>query len=128
MIYTSGTTGLPKAAKISGYRIHYMGWGPSYLNKWNRGNVFYTALPLYHSSAGGLILGQMMWKGRTVVIRNHFSGLEFFASKNINLTFILVTHFWNDVKKYDVTAINYIGETARFLLSFWFLNFYKFFY
>ena len=80
MIYTSGTTGLPKAAKISGYRIHYMGWGPAYLNKWNRGNIFYTALPLYHSSAGGLILGQMMWKGRTVVIRNHFSGLNLIFS------------------------------------------------
>merc|ERR1711892_201612 len=42
MIYTSGTTGLPKAAKISGYRVHYMGWGPSYLNRWSRGNIFYT--------------------------------------------------------------------------------------
>ena len=78
-----------------------MGWGPSYLNKWSRGSVFYTALPLYHSSAGGLILGQMMWKGRTVVIRRQFS----------------VKNFWNDVKKYNVTVINYIGETARFLLG-----------
>ena len=100
MIYTSGTTGLPKAAKISGYRVHYMGWGPSYLNRWSRGNIFYTPLPLFHSSAGGLILGQMLWKGRTVVIRRQFS----------------VSHFWPDVAKYKVTAINYIGETARFLL------------
>lgn len=100
MIYTSGTTGMPKAAKISGYRVHYMGWGPAYLNRWSRGNIFYTPLPLFHSSAGGLILGQMLWKGRTVVIRRHFS----------------VSHFWSDVAKYKVTAINYIGETARFLL------------
>ena len=51
--------------------------------------------------AGGLILGQMMWKGRTVVIRNGFSA----------------TKFWDDAVKYDVTAVNYIGEVARFLLN-----------
>ena len=50
MIYTSGTTGYPKAARINGYRVHFMGWGPSYLNRWSRGDIFYTALPLFHAS------------------------------------------------------------------------------
>ena len=122
---------MSKAARIIGYRVHFMGWGSSYLNRWTRGNIFYTSLPLYHASvpgsscplisgwsvrtdqgmnendqyipskAGGLILGQMMWKGRTVVIRNGFSA----------------TKFWDDAVKYDVTAVNYIGEVARFLLN-----------
>jgi len=48
-----------------------------------------------------MIIGQMLWRGSTVVIRDKFS------AKN----------FWKDVKTYKATVINYIGEICRYLLA-----------
>ncbi|CAD6194299.1 unnamed protein product [Caenorhabditis auriculariae] len=100
-IYTSGTTGLPKAAVIKHYRYFYVatasiaafGVKPSK-------DVLYLCLPMYHTSAGVLGIGQTVVYGQTVVIRKKFSA----------------SNFWKDCCKYDCTISQYIGELLRYIL------------
>ena len=69
-----------------------MGWGIHNLCRWKSSYRFYTPLPLFHGNGGAMLVGQMLWKGSTVVIRGHFSA----------------SAFWADVKKYNVDVVNYI--------------------
>ncbi|XP_033109373.1 very long-chain acyl-CoA synthetase-like [Anneissia japonica] len=99
-IYTSGTTGLPKPVRITWNKLH----GGSYiLTIYNKGpdNVVYSPLPMYHSAS--YIIGFMgvIRIGMTLALRKKFS----------------VRYFWDDVRKYNATIIQYIGETCRYLLD-----------
>ncbi|XP_031611477.2 very long-chain acyl-CoA synthetase-like [Oreochromis aureus] len=98
-IYTSGTTGLPKAAVITYSRV----WGMSLLlatSGVNSKDVIYDALPLYHST-GLLVFTGAIERGIPVVLRSKFSASQ----------------FWDDCRKYNVTVIQYIGETIRYLCN-----------
>ena len=99
-VYTSGTTGLPKAAKISHYRL--MIW-----THWFAGMMetqpcdrMYNCLPMYHSVGGAVATGAVLVNGGSVVIREKFSA----------------SRFWDDVTRYDCTLFQYIGELCRYLL------------
>ena len=101
-IFTSGTTGVPKAAicpnqklmaasvniKIAGYRI-------------NETDCMHNSLPLYHST--GLMLGicAVIQAGASTFIKRKFSA----------------SSFWNEVQKYNTTALVYIGELCRYLAN-----------
>ncbi|PKS08678.1 hypothetical protein jhhlp_004731 [Lomentospora prolificans] len=101
LIYTSGTTGLPKPAIVSwtkcisgaGFVSRWLGWRP--------GDVFYTAMPLYHSSAAILGLLNTLEAGRTIAIGRKFSS----------------SRFWDEVRAADATMIQYVGEMCRYLLK-----------
>jgi fatty-acyl-CoA synthase len=99
-VYTSGTTGLPKAAKISHYRL--MVW-----THWFAGMMdtvptdrMYNCLPMYHSIGGAVATGAVLVNGGSVAIRDKFSA----------------TGFWDDVVRFDCTLFQYIGELCRYLL------------
>ncbi|MGB9027039.1 MAG: long-chain-acyl-CoA synthetase [Rhodomicrobium sp.] len=100
-IYTSGTTGLPKAAKVSHYRI--MSW-----THWFSGLMgvtpadrLYNCLPMYHSIGGVAAPGALLAGGGSVVIREKFSARS----------------FWEDVAGSKCTIFQYIGELCRYLVS-----------
>ncbi|SPO06145.1 related to FAT1 - very long-chain fatty acyl-CoA synthetase [Cephalotrichum gorgonifer] len=101
LIYTSGTTGLPKAAIMSwaktilgaGVVSRWLGWRP--------GDVFYTAMPLYHSSAAVMGVLNTIECGKTIAIGRKFSA----------------TKFWDEVREHDATIIQYVGEMCRYLLG-----------
>ncbi|CDR99812.1 probable FAT1-Long-chain fatty acid transporter [Sporisorium scitamineum] len=101
LIYTSGTTGLPKAALCSHGR---MGTAVSVwptFNHFSAKDRIYTPMPLYHSSALFLCIGACTCSGSTVIIGRKFSARK----------------YWEEVRKYDATVVQYIGEIARYLLA-----------
>uniref|UniRef100_A0A671NMN7 long-chain-fatty-acid--CoA ligase n=1 Tax=Sinocyclocheilus anshuiensis TaxID=1608454 RepID=A0A671NMN7_9TELE len=99
-IYTSGTTGLPKAAVIAQRRLWAMSFFPSVCGL-KSDDVVYICLPLYHSAGFTLGFGGAIERGATVVVKSKFSSSQ----------------FWDDCRKYNVTVIQYIGETMRYLCN-----------
>ncbi|XP_051975179.1 long-chain fatty acid transport protein 2-like [Xyrauchen texanus] len=99
-IYTSGTTGLPKAAYVTHERV----WAASFIQGVTgvtSEDIFYINLPLYHSA--GFLIGLIgsIERGNTIVLRRKFSA----------------TQFWDDCRKYNITVMQYIGETMRYLCN-----------
>uniref|UniRef100_A0A8C1NIL4 long-chain-fatty-acid--CoA ligase n=1 Tax=Cyprinus carpio TaxID=7962 RepID=A0A8C1NIL4_CYPCA len=99
-IYTSGTTGLPKAAVIAQLRLWAMANFPSICGV-TSDDVVYVCLPLYHSAGFAIGFGGAIERGATVVVKSKFSSSQ----------------FWDDCRKYNVTVIQYIGETMRYLCN-----------
>ena len=99
-IYTSGTTGLPKAAKMSHLRFNATGSG-SLIAGFGSRDVMYCALPLYHSAGGAMAVMAVLMAGATLALRRRFSASQ----------------FWDDVRMFDATAFQYIGEFCRYLLN-----------
>jgi fatty-acyl-CoA synthase len=100
-IYTSGTTGLPKAAKVSHYRImQWSHWFAGLLDTTPQDRMF-NCLPLYHSVGGVVATGATLVGGGAVVIRARFSASD----------------FWRDVCDERCTLFQYIGELCRYLVN-----------
>jgi fatty-acyl-CoA synthase len=101
-IYTSGTTGLPKPCRVTHGRAVVAGasFGPLFFG-FKPGDKLYNVLPLYHSNA--LLLGV----GSCVMTRTPMAMRSSFSSKA----------FWDDVQRYNATAMLYIGELCRYLLN-----------
>ena len=101
-IYTSGTTGLPKPCRVSHARavLAGVGFGPL-MYQFEPGDKLYCVLPLYH--ANGLLLGaaSAMICRVPMAIRRSFSA----------------SAFWDDVHRYNATALLYIGELCRYLVN-----------
>jgi fatty-acyl-CoA synthase len=101
-IYTSGTTGLPKPCRVSHARavLAGVGFGPL-MFQFRPDDKLYCVLPLYH--ANGLLLGasSAMICRVPMAIRKSFSA----------------SAFWDDVHRYQATAILYIGELCRYLVN-----------
>ncbi len=100
-IYTSGTTGLPKAAKVSHFRI--MQWSHWFAGLMDTGphDRMFNCLPLYHSIGGVVATGATLVGGGAVVIRPRFSASD----------------FWRDVRDERCTLFQYIGELCRYLVN-----------
>jgi len=100
-IYTSGTTGLPKAARVSHYRL--MQWSHWFAGMMDTGphDRMYNCLPLYHSVGGVVATGATLVGGGAVVIRARFSASD----------------FWRDVREERCTLFQYIGELCRYLVN-----------
>jgi fatty-acyl-CoA synthase len=100
-IYTSGTTGLPKAAKVSHYRVmQWSHWFAGLMDTQPSDRMF-NCLPLYHSVGGVVATGATLVSGGAVVIRPRFSASE----------------FWRDVLDERCTLFQYIGELCRYLVN-----------
>ncbi|XP_036420447.1 very long-chain acyl-CoA synthetase-like isoform X2 [Colossoma macropomum] len=97
-IYTSGTTGFPKAAVINHERV-WMASHLQFMSGVSSNDIIYICLPLYHSSGFLMGLTGAIERGITVMLKRKFS-----ASK-----------FWDDCRNHNVTVIQYIGETMRYL-------------
>ena len=99
-IYTSGTTGLPKAAKMS--HLRFGGTGIlAQVAGFTKNDVMYCALPLYHTAGGAMCVMGALQSGGTLALRRRFSA----------------SRFWEDVRRFDATAFQYIGEFCRYLLN-----------
>ena len=100
-IYTSGTTGLPKAAKVSHYRLmQWSHWFAGMMDTQPHDRMF-NCLPLYHSVGGVVATFATLVNGGAVVIRPRFSASD----------------FWRDVRDQRCTLFQYIGELCRYLVN-----------
>jgi fatty-acyl-CoA synthase len=100
-IYTSGSTGLPKAAKVSHYRVmQWSHWFAGLMDTQPSDRMF-NCLPLYHSVGGVVATGATLVGGGAVVIRARFSASD----------------FWRDVRDERCTLFQYIGELCRYLVN-----------
>jgi fatty-acyl-CoA synthase len=100
-IYTSGTTGLPKAAKVSHYRLmQWSHWFAGMMDTKPEDRMF-NCLPLYHSVGGVVATFATLVNGGAVVIRPRFSASD----------------FWRDVRDERCTLFQYIGELCRYLVN-----------
>jgi fatty-acyl-CoA synthase len=64
-------------------------------------DTMYCALPLYHSAGGAMCVAAVLATGGTLALRRKFSA----------------SAFWDDVRVFDATAFQYIGEFCRYLLN-----------
>ncbi|KAI3550710.1 AMP-binding enzyme [Colletotrichum abscissum] len=101
LIYTSGTTGMPKPAIVSWAKCIVGGVFTSRFTSNSPNDVFYTSMPLYHSSAALLGFGNTLEAGGTICIGRKFS----------------TKVFWEEVRSSKATIIQYVGETCRYLLA-----------
>jgi fatty-acyl-CoA synthase len=60
----------------------------------------YNCLPMYHSVGGVLAPAAMLAAGGSTVLRERFSASQ----------------FWSDIRRWECTAFQYIGELCRYLL------------
>ncbi len=102
-VFTSGTTGgMPKAAVVTHGRLvrgtYYN--GKVVLNM-KPNDTMYVPLPFFHTNALALSWPCIFLNGSALAIRRKFS----------------VSNFWDDVRKYNVTAWCYIGELCRYLMN-----------
>jgi fatty-acyl-CoA synthase len=101
LIYTSGTTGLPKAANVSHHRVlMWSGWFAGMMGS-TPDDRLYNCLPMYHSVGGVVTIGGVLVNGGSVVLKEKFSTRD----------------FWADIRRWDCTLFQYIGELCRYLLN-----------
>lgn len=100
-IYTSGTTGLPKAVIFTNSRwtLAYGTYG--HVLNLNEQDVMYVTLPLYHATGTVVCWCGVIAGAATLALRRKFS----------------TSSFWKDVKKFDASAIGYVGELCRYLMD-----------
>ncbi|XP_032094069.1 very long-chain acyl-CoA synthetase-like isoform X2 [Thamnophis elegans] len=94
------TPGLPKAAIINQMKLLMIS-NLFFLCDINAKDIIYTPLPLYHSAALLVGIGGCIDVGATCVLGSKFS----------------VSNFWNDCRRYQVSVIQYVGETMRYLCN-----------
>ncbi|HQZ58848.1 MAG TPA: long-chain-acyl-CoA synthetase [Acinetobacter sp.] len=100
-IYTSGTTGLPKAVifRHSRWTLAYGTYG--HILNLGKDDVMYVTLPLYHATGVVVCWCGVIAGSSTLAIRRKYS----------------TTGFWQDVQKFNASAIGYVGELCRYLID-----------
>jgi crotonobetaine/carnitine-CoA ligase len=101
LIFTSGTTGRPKAVMQTHGNWVLTGQAFPWWLGLDKGSRFYCCLPLFHANAQAYsTMGAIANEGTLVLVE------RFSASR-----------FWEDVTRYEVDAINYIGAMMSVLMA-----------
>ena len=100
MIFTSGTSGDPKAVQVSHLMVLFSGLNLQDRFELGADDVCYVAMPLFHSNAVVAGWSPAVCAGATIV------PAKFSASG-----------FLQDVRRYGVTYMNYVGKPLAYVLA-----------
>jgi fatty-acyl-CoA synthase len=100
MIFTSGTSGEPKAVEVPHAMVLFA--GTALVQRYGLGpsDVCYLAMPLFHSNA--------VYAGWSVAVR---------AGAAMAPATFSASRFLDDVRRYGVTYMNYVGKPLAYLLA-----------
>ena len=100
MIFTSGTSGDPKAVQVSHLMVLFSGLNLQGRFELGADDACYVAMPLFHSNAVVAGWSPAVCAGATIV------PARFSASR-----------FLDDVRRYGVTYMNYVGKPLAYVLA-----------
>ncbi|MGB0098664.1 MAG: fatty-acid--CoA ligase FadD1 [Nocardioides sp.] len=100
MIFTSGTSGDPKAVQVNHLMVLFSGLNLQGRFELGADDVCYVAMPLFHSNAVAAGWSPAVCAGATIVPAK-FSASGFLA----------------DVRRYQVTYMNYVGKPLAYVLA-----------
>jgi fatty-acyl-CoA synthase len=101
LLFTSGTSGAPKAVICSQGRLAGIGEAVVANFGLTAADVFYLAMPMFHSNALMAGWAPCLAVGGTAALRRRFSASGFLA----------------DVRRYGVTYFNYVGKPLSYILA-----------
>ncbi len=101
LLFTSGTTGAPKAVRCTQGRLASIALRSAPAYGYERDDVAYCSMPLFHGNALMVLWGPSLVVGATVVLARRFSASGFVA----------------DVRRYGVTTFTYVGKALAYVLA-----------
>jgi fatty-acyl-CoA synthase len=101
LLFTSGTTGTPKAVRCTQGRLASIAVRSAAAYGFERDDVAYCTMPLFHGNALMVLWGPTMVVGATVALARRFSASGFLA----------------DVRRHGATTFTYVGKALAYVLA-----------
>lgn len=101
LLFTSGTTGAPKAVRCTQGRLASIAIRSADAYGYDRDDVAYCAMPLFHGNALMVLWGPTLAVGATVALARRFSASGFLP----------------DVRRYGATTFTYVGKALAYVLA-----------
>ena len=100
-IFTSGTTGSPKAVRCTQGRLAAIGWRASEIYGFERDDVCYCPMPLFHGNAVMALWAPALHVGACMALGGRFSA----------------SRFVDDVRRFGATRFTYVGKALAYVLA-----------
>jgi fatty-acyl-CoA synthase len=101
LLFTSGTTGAPKAVRCTQGRLASIALRSAEAYGFERSDVAYCTMPLFHGNALMVLWGPSLVVGATVALARRLSASGFLA----------------DVRRYGATTFTYVGKALAYVLA-----------
>ncbi len=101
LLFTSGTTGAPKAVRCTQGRLASIAVRSAGAYGFDRSDVAYCTMPLFHGNALMVLWGPALVVGATVALARRFTA----------------SGFGPDIRRYGATTFTYVGKALAYILA-----------
>ena len=101
LLFTSGTTGSPKAVRCTQGRLAAIGERASEIYGFERDDVCYCPMPLFHGNAIMALWAPALYVGACLALNGRFSA----------------SRFKDDVERFGATRFTYVGKALAYVLA-----------